>query len=185
MNEHLARRVLAGALDDRAIKAALGAWMPQPPRRVDRLGLQALLGAAPFKGQVQPDAGLYLAARYPARSNMYALLDAVCRQSRLPKPFEFVNSVSNAAGFQVAQWLGIDGPNLFIGAGDDAWSRLLELAEADLAFDQAGQALLLHCDEDEAGFRIEALLLAPGRPLPRGTTFAQLTATLTVDEQRL
>ena len=113
----------SAALDDKALKAALGQYLSSPPRRIDRLIFQALLGAVLLKDRVRSDCGLYLASRHPARPTMGALLDAVCVQQRQPKPFEFVNSVSNAAGFHVAQQLGLEGPNLFIGAGPRVWPR--------------------------------------------------------------
>ena len=109
--------------DDKQLKAALGQWLDSPPRRIDRLILQCLLAAAPLKAQVRSHCGLYLASAHPARATMAALLEATCVQHKQPKPFEFVNSVSNAAGFHIAQQLGIDGPNLFIGAGEQVWTH--------------------------------------------------------------
>src|SRR5690606_2574514 len=100
----------------------------------------------------------YLASRHPARSTMGALLDAVCVHQRQPKPFEFVNSVSNAAGFHVAAQLGLHGPNLFIGAGADVWRQLQALAALDLQDGLIEQALLLVIDEN-GDFQAEAALL--------------------------
>jgi len=148
----------SAACDDKMLKAALGQWLANPPRRIDRLILMALLGGASLKEWVSSDCGLYLAARYPARSTMGALLDAVCVLHRQPKPFEFVNSVSNAAGFHVAQQLGLEGPNLFIGAGPGVWPHLQALAALDLADGVVSQALLLLVDET-SDFRVQAVLL--------------------------
>jgi hypothetical protein len=71
----------------------------------------------------------------------------VCVQHKQPKPFVFVNSVSNAAGFHIAQQLGLEGPNLFIEAGENVWPQLQALAKLDLADGGIEQALLLVCDE--------------------------------------
>lgn len=153
---------------DKQLKTALSQWLDSPPRRIDRLILQALLGAAALKDQVRSDCGLYLAARYPSRPTMGALLDAVCVHSKQPKPFEFVNSVSNAAGFHIAQQLGLEGPNLFIGASERVWPHLLNLATLDLHDGLASQALLLLCDEQH-DFCVQALLLEGGEErLPAG-----------------
>lgn len=166
---------------DSELKAAIGEYLPRPPRRVDRLTLLALLVAAPLKEHVQADSGLYLAATYPARSNMFALLESVCAQHKLPKPFEFVNSVSNAAGFHVAQQLGLQGPNLFIGAGTQVWGQLLDLAGSDLERAQVRQALVLLIDEDEQeGFSAQALLLANGGDALTGRDFASLNSPVEV-----
>ncbi|QLF94281.1 hypothetical protein HW090_14175 [Pseudomonas sp. ABC1] len=170
--------------DDKALKSALVEWLPNPPRRIDRLILLALLGAAPLKGQVRSDCGLYLASRHPARSTMGALLDAVCVQQRQPKPFEFVNSVSNAAGFHVAQQLGLEGPNLFIGAGPRVWRQLQQLATLDLADGSVSQALLLVVDE-QADFTVQAALLENGPHNRLAEGFAELSASLKITRTSL
>lgn len=162
-------------LDDKALKAALSRYLASPPRRIDRLIFQALLGAALLKDKVRSDCGLYLASRHPARPTMGALLDAVCVQQRQPKPFEFVNSVSNAAGFHVAQQLGLEGPNLFIGAGPRVWPQLQRLATLDLADGLVSQALLVVV-EDLGDFRVQAVLLERGTQTTVTEDFAALTA---------
>ncbi|MGV8841807.1 MAG: hypothetical protein ACOH2I_00845 [Pseudomonas sp.] len=167
---------------DKQLKAALGQWLDSPPRRIDRLILQTLLGAAALKTRVRSDCGLYLAARYPARPTMRALLEAVCVQHKQPKPFEFVNSVSNSAGFHVAQQLGIEGPNLFIGAGPQVWPQLLSLAALDLQDGVVGQALLLVCDE-QIDFCVQAVLLEGTANNTGATDFSELSRT--VEVQRL
>ncbi|WP_313127675.1 hypothetical protein [Stutzerimonas nitrititolerans] len=166
---------------DSQLKAALGTYLSSPPRRTDRLTLLALLASAPLKAHMQADSGLYLAATYPARQNMFALLENVCAQQRLPKPFEFVNSVSNAAGFHVAQQLGLQGPNLFIGAGPQIWGHLLDLAGNDLERAQVRQALVLLVEEDQQdGFSAQALVLEPGGDALSARDFATLSGSVEV-----
>lgn len=160
---------------DKQLKAALGQWLDNPPRRIDRLILQCLLAAAPLKSRVRSNCGLYLASVHPARATMGALLDAVCVQHKQPKPFEFVNSVSNAAGFHIAQQLGIDGPNLFIGAGAQVWAQLQALANLDLQDGVIEQALLLVCDE-RGNFCVQALLLEGAIDNACASSFSQLSA---------
>lgn len=161
---------------DKDLKAALGQWLAAPPRRIDRLILQALLCTAPLKAQVQSRCGLYLASQHPARATMGALLDAVCVHQRQPKPFEFVNSVSNAAGFHVASQLGLEGPNLFIGAGPNVWKQLQALAALDLGDGLVDQALLVVIEEN-GDFQAQAVLIeAP----TKAQDFAELTADIEV-----
>ncbi|SDH66454.1 hypothetical protein SAMN05216588_106123 [Pseudomonas flavescens] len=157
---------------DKDLKATLSQWLASPPRRIDRMILQALLCTAPLKAQIRSDCGLYLASRHPARATMGSLLDAVCVYRLQPKPFEFVNSVSNAAGFHVAAQLGLEGPNLFIGAGPHAWKHLQALAGLDLADGLIGQALLVLIDENDA-FVAQAVLT---NGLSNAADFAELTA---------
>jgi hypothetical protein len=103
----------------------------------------------------------------------------VCVQQRQPKPFEFVNSVSNAAGFHVAQQLGLEGPNLFVGAGPRVWPQLQRLAALDLADGLVSQALLVVV-EDLGDFRVQAVLLGGGAESAAVADFAALTAGVTV-----
>lgn len=162
------------ATSDKELKAAQGQWLDNPPRRIDRLILQCLLAAAPLKSQVRSNCGLYLASMHPARATMGALLEAVCVQHKQPKPFEFVNSVSNAAGFHIAQQLGIDGPNLFIGASEQVWAQLQALANLDLQEGLIEQALLLVCDE-RGDFCVQALLLEGPTAGAYANSFAELS----------
>ncbi|UQY37194.1 hypothetical protein K8U54_12150 [Pseudomonas fulva] len=166
---------------DKDLKTALISWLPTTPRRIDRLILQALLCTAPLKAMTRRDCGLYLASRHPARATMGSLLDSVCVHQLQPKPFEFVNSVSNAAGFHVAAQLGLEGPNLFIGAGPNVWKHLQAMAALDLADDLVGQALLVVIDEDQA-FEAQAVLIAGPS---QAADFAGLTAGIDVLELQL
>jgi len=166
---------------DKDLKAALSRYLSAPPRRIDRLIYQALLGGALIRADIRSDCGLYLASRHPARPTMIALLEAVCVQRKQPKPFEFVNSVSNAAGFHVAQQLGLEGPNLFIGAGAKVWSQLSNLARLDLHDGVVSQALLLVVDE-QGDFSVRGVLLE-GPDVQAADTFEALAAG--VEVQRL
>ncbi|YCH21517.1 hypothetical protein M1D96_20820 [Pseudomonas sp. D1-3] len=166
---------------DKDLKTALISWLPTTPRRIDRLILQALLCTAPLKAKIRRDCGLYLASRHPARATMGSLLDNVCVYQLQPKPFEFVNSVSNAAGFHVAAQLGLEGPNLFIGAGPNVWKHLQALASLDLADGLIGQALLVLIDED-GKFEAQGVLIeGPSR----AADFAELTAGIDVLQLQL
>ena len=169
---------------DKQLKTALSQWLDSPPRRIDRLILQCLLAAAPLKNQVRNNCGLYLASAHPARATMGALLEAVCVQHKQPKPFEFVNSVSNAAGFHIAQQLGIDGPNLFIGAGEQVWAQLQALANLDLRDGLIEQALLLVCDE-RGDFCVQAVLLEGATNAAPAIDFAGLSSGVEVQRINL
>lgn len=164
---------------DKLLKAELSRFM-DAPRRVDRLILQSLLGAGAYLPLLRPDCGLYLAADYPCRPTMELLLGAVFVDRKLPKPLEFVNSVSNAAGFHVAQKLGVEGPNLFIGAGRDLWQQFCQLARLDMQAGVISQALLIHsANPDEFVVRSVLLEDQPGEPDSR--SFEALTGGIAVE----
>src|SRR5690606_5872320 len=104
---------------------------------------------------------------------------AVFVQHKLPKPLEFVNSVSNAAGFHVAQKLGVEGPNLFIGAGRDLWRQFCEMAALDMADGVVSQALLIHsANPDE--FVVRSLLLDNTPGTADSSSFATLSEGLDI-----
>ena len=168
---------------DKQLKSALAQRM-DPPRRVDRLILSSLLGCATLQTTLSSNCGLYLAARYPCRPNMQSLMEAVCLSAKQPKPFEFVNSVSNAAGFHIAQRLGLEGPNLFIGANQHTWERLLELASLDLNSGVVEQALLVYCDNPNKVEVFCLLLQGPG-PVPSQPDFNQLSQHIKVHSLHL
>lgn len=172
-------------ITNKQLKAALQQWLPAP-RRVDRLILQSLLAVALIQQPIRAECGLYVASTFPARTTMASLLNAVCADQRQPKPFEFVNSVSNAAGFHIAQQLKLNGPNLFISAGNQVWQQLSMLAACDFAAGSIQQALLLCCHEDELGFCARAVLLAGDAPaLTPQSDFASLSAAVEVNNYRL
>ena len=122
----------------------------------------------------------YVASTYPARTTMSSLLNTVCTEQRQPKPFEFVNSVSNAAGFHIAQQLKLNGPNLFISANVQVWQQLSMLAACDLKSGIIKQALLVFCDEDD-DFNAQAVLLEDSPNIfPRPSTFISCAAAVDV-----
>jgi hypothetical protein len=157
-------------ITERELKRQLDA----APRRTDRLTLLSLLAVQPIRQQLQSDCGLYVASVNPDEKNMQELLESVCIQQMAPKPFQFVNSVSNAAGFHLAKALQLQGPNLFISAGAQVWDNLLRLAGLDLRLGLS-QALLIHCNNGHNA-RVEVLLLDSPLHVPPQTDFDQLKA---------
>lgn len=124
----------------REIKKLLG----NATRRTDKLTLLSLLAVKPLKHLLNSSCGLYIASVNPDEKNMQDLLEAVCIHNTPPKPFQFVNSVSNAVGFYLAKELGLEGPNLFIGSNEEVWKNLIMLANLDIG-NSVKQALLINC----------------------------------------
>ena len=102
--------------------------LEKAPRRTNRVTLLSLLATKPIQHLLNPSCGLYIASINPDEKNMQELLEAVCINKVPPKPFQFVNSVSNATGFYLAKELGLEGPNLFIGSNDEVWKNLIMIA---------------------------------------------------------
>lgn len=158
----------SSSITDREIKQKIGS----APRRTDRLTLLSLLAAKPLKHLLHSSCGLYVASVNPDEKNMRELLEAVCIQKTSPKPFQFVNSVSNAAGFYLAKELQLEGPNLFIGSNDQVWNNLIMLASLDLAC-TVKQALLINCI-NLAEAKIEVILLDAPLTVSGQTDFDRL-----------
>ncbi len=151
---------IPASLDNKKLKQQLSQQLTNLPRRVDRLTWQCLLATAPLASQINASCGLYLASHYPSRDTMTSLLNSVCIERLQPKPFEFVNSVSNAACFYIARQYGLEGPNMCLGAHSQSLAQLSNLAQCDLNKGTTHQALLIDCQEDQAGnSSIQAILL--------------------------
>lgn len=158
----------SASVTDREIKQQITA----APRRTDRLTLLSLLATKPLQHLLNSSCGLYVASVNPDEKNMRELLEAVCIQKTSPKPFQFVNSVSNAAGFYLAKELQLEGPNLFIGSNDQVWNNLIMLANMDLAC-TVKQALLINCI-NLTDPKIEVILLDAPLTIPEKADFDQL-----------
>lgn len=173
---------IAASMDSKQLKQQLRPYLHELPRRVDRLTWQCLLAAAPLKPRLHNSCGLYLASQYPSRDTMASLLNSVCVAQLQPKPFEFVNSVSNAAGFYLARLLELDGPNLCLGSHAHIWPQLLQLAQCDLVAGHVQQALLANCLEEAGGdCQLQVVLLQAGNAVEAerwwsDADFAQLAA---------
>lgn len=57
-------------------------------------------------------------------------------QEHLPSPLDFMANINNAAVFQIAQSLDLQGAGIFLALEKNEIAKLFELAELDLALDQ-------------------------------------------------
>lgn len=163
------RLICSETMTHRQLKQAVDS----APRRTDRLTLLSLLAASPLATYLTPDCGLYVASAKPDAEIMKPMLESACVAASPPKPFHFVNSVSNAIGFYVARELGLAGPNLFIAANERVWENLIRLANLDLAAGLS-QALMIHCDNEKAVPVVEVLVLDGVWDLAQGVDFELL-----------
>lgn len=131
------------------LKALLGEVCARPPRRIDRFIQLALIGAARCAAglQLDPACAVYLTS---GNGDMGVTTD-VLRQMYLeqapPKPLSFINTVSNAACFYVAQALGLRGRSQFVVSHDFPFESVLRLALLDLRQGRVDDALLGTVDE--------------------------------------
>jgi len=96
------------------IKEALKEATGKPFRRTDRFIQMVLLGAHRAVGdtRLDPETALYMASGQGNLAVFNRLRDQQYVLKQPPKPVDFINSLSNTAGFYAAQLLGLHGKNL-------------------------------------------------------------------------
>lgn len=127
-----------------SLDAALKAVSHEHFRRVDRFIQLALVGSGLCAGRqdLRSDCGVYLGSGYGPIGSNIATQEQMLRDRVLPKPYNFVNTLGNSAGFQVAKNLGLTGPNVFICRRGAALEATLETALLDLTLGAVSQALV-------------------------------------------
>jgi hypothetical protein len=140
-------------------------------RRASRFMQLALIGAARcLKGVSVPrDTGVYLASGRGDLEIIQEVLEQVFRDGQSPKPLHFVNTVSNAACFQVAKLLGLEGRSSFVCHPTSAFENTLRLALADLDVSGVEQILVGAVDAVVAPVDIHRVRLG----VPAGTLLGE------------
>ena len=75
------------------------------------------------------------------------VLDEIYAAHSLPKPFGFINTMSNTAAFYLAQNLGTRGRNITVSSQRLSFERGLDLLAADFAAGAERSALIGGVDE--------------------------------------
>ncbi len=116
-------------------------------RRTDHYIQLALLGAHKFREFVEPDTALFITSGEGNLSVFNRLRDQRFIDHQPPRPLDFINSLSNTAGFYVAQYLALTGKNIFLCHHGFPVQMALLLAENDLKLKKQNQILLGGVDE--------------------------------------
>jgi hypothetical protein len=113
-------------------------------RRVDRFIQLALLGTGRCVAgkTLASDCGLYLGSGFGPMSNNIATQEQLVRDRLTPKPFNFINTLGNSAGYYVAKNLGLRGQNLFISRQGASFQAVLAAAVTDLEAGVLSEALV-------------------------------------------
>ena len=131
----------------RDIKALLKAQSGKVFRRTDRYIQLALLGADHFAGNIEPDTALFMSSGEGNLSVFNRLRDQQYIDHQPPRPVDFINSLSNTAGFYVGQHLGLNGKNLFLYHHGFPVQMALILAQNNLELKRERQILVGCVDE--------------------------------------
>jgi hypothetical protein len=123
--------------------------------------------------------GLYIGSRFAAMANTTAVHQKMFINSQIPKPANFINTLSNSAGFYVARNLGLESKNIFVSRGDCSMEAAMELAIQDLQAGRLQQALVGVVDEAVLPLRHhrQRLGVAEMTPLAEGSHWFLLTAS--------
>ncbi len=118
-------------------------------RRIDRFIQLCLLGAARCTQMTRLDeqTGLYIGSRFAAVCNTIKVQEQMFVHGQIPKPANFINTLSNSAGYYVARNLKLQGKNIFVSRANGSLEAALELARLDLQSGSIKQALIGVVDE--------------------------------------
>ncbi|MHB8771068.1 MAG: beta-ketoacyl synthase N-terminal-like domain-containing protein [Syntrophales bacterium] len=142
---HSASAFIGGAdTDANLLKEELRRYARENFRRVNRFILLALIGARKcIQGRtLSPDTGVYLTTEHGNLGDTAAVLDEIYAAGSLPKPFSFINTMSNTAAFYLAQNLGTRGRNITVSSQCFSFERGLDLLAADFAAAAERSALI-------------------------------------------
>jgi hypothetical protein len=105
-----------------------------PVRRIGRFIQLALIGAGRCAKQTQlaPDTAVYLGSGRGDLEVTIEVMQTLLRDGHAPKPLSFINTVSNAACYYVAQNLKLLGRSSFVCNRYFAFESVLQLAALDL-----------------------------------------------------
>ncbi len=118
-------------------------------RRVNRFILMAIYGAHLCADGLALDktTALWLTTENGTVGDTEKGLDQLFGQGIYPKPYNFINTMTNTAAFYIAQNLGLDSPNITLSCKEFAFERGLILARADLKQQSVSGFLIGGVDE--------------------------------------
>jgi hypothetical protein len=127
-----------------SLDEALKAVSREHFRRIDRFIQLALLGSGlcATGRKLAPDCGLYMGSGIGPMTGNIATQEQLIRDRELPKPFNFINTLGNSAGYYVAKNLGLTGQNLFASRRGASFEAVLMAAWVDLNAGVVSQGLV-------------------------------------------
>ncbi|HVO64966.1 MAG TPA: beta-ketoacyl synthase N-terminal-like domain-containing protein [Syntrophales bacterium] len=147
---HSASAFIGTANEDiNQLKKELIRYTPDNFRRVNRFILLTLLGARQcvHEQYLDPYTAVYLTTEHGNLGETAQVLDEIYLAHALPKPFGFINTMSNTAAFYLAQNLGIRGRNITVSSQHLSFERGMELVRTDFADGAEKSALIGGVDE--------------------------------------
>jgi hypothetical protein len=130
--------------DANLLKEELRRYARENFRRVNRFILLALIGARKcIHGcSIAADTAVYVTTEHGNLGDTATVLDEIYAAQSLPKPFSFINTMSNTAAFYLAQNLGTRGRNITVSSQRLSFERGIDLLTADFAAGAERSALI-------------------------------------------
>lgn len=118
-------------------------------RRVNKFILLSLMGVHRcIHGKtIDKTTAVYLATENGNLGDTENVLHQMYKENSFPKPFNFINTMSNTASFYVAQSLKTTGRSITVSSKNVSFERGLELAKADFDLGHIKEALVGGVDE--------------------------------------
>ncbi|HOW82378.1 MAG TPA: hypothetical protein PK573_07460 [Spirochaetota bacterium] len=118
-------------------------------RRINKFIMLSLMGVHQciHASPVSPSAAVYLATENGNLGDTENVLEQIYRKNSFPKPFNFINTMSNTASFYVAQSLKTLGRSITLSSKNVSFERALELAKTDFELNHITEALVGGVDE--------------------------------------
>lgn len=118
-------------------------------RRVNKFILLSLLGVhrCLHNREYDKSIAVFLATENGNLGDTENVLHQMYRENSFPKPFNFINTMSNTASFYVAQSLKSLGRSITVSSKNVSFERALELAMVDFKLGQINEALVGGVDE--------------------------------------
>jgi hypothetical protein len=120
-------------------------------RRIDRFTELCLLGSALCR-KASPDGldsrtGIYIGSGFAGIATTVAVQQQLFGDGLIPKPANFINTLSNSAGYYVARNLRLQGQNFFVSRGSASLVAALQMAAMDVEAGIVSQAMVGVVDE--------------------------------------
>lgn len=140
INLYKTNQFIVQQIDDKSLRQQLKAQGIEA-RRLSKFTQLALLGALPLKEYLAPDTCIYLGSSFSSPSKFNKMFQQLNREN-IPSPLDFMANLNNAATFQLAHTLGIQGNSVFLAINRHNYLQPLQLALLDLHLKQCESALV-------------------------------------------
>jgi hypothetical protein len=150
MYVHATSSFICEPIDDlNGLKVDLKKYTDYIFRRVNKFIILSLRGVhqCVYNRNIDTKVAVYLTTENGNLGDTENVLHQMYKENSFPKPFNFINTMSNTASFYVAQSLKSLGRSITVSSKNVSFERGLELAKVDFALSNIREALVGGVDE--------------------------------------